>query len=131
VIYVDASVALAHLFAEDRAPSNDFWYELLVASRLLEYEVWNRLHASGLGPSSRAAAHGLLEGIDLLDLSPEILHRALEPFPIPVRTLDALHLATIDFLPRQGSPVELAAYDRRLAAAAQTLGIALYGADAR
>jgi hypothetical protein len=43
----------------------------------------------------------------------------------PVRTLDALHLATADYLRRQGEPVELASYDNRLIAAVQALGISL------
>jgi hypothetical protein len=47
----------------------------------------------------------------------------LEPFPISVRTLDALHLATAEFLRAQGEPMELASYDNRLLAGARALGI--------
>jgi hypothetical protein len=49
----------------------------------------------------------------------------LQPFPISVRTLDALHLATMDFLRVGGEPVELASYDSRLIAAARAIGIPL------
>jgi predicted nucleic acid-binding protein len=42
---------------------------------------------------------------------------------ITLRTLDALHLATIEFLRRQGETVELASYDNRLVAAAESVGI--------
>jgi len=59
----------------------------------------------------------------LVDLSRLVLGRALEPFPIRVRTLDGLHLATVDFLRTQGEPVELASYDNRLVAAARVLEI--------
>jgi hypothetical protein len=52
-----------------------------------------------------------------------VLERALEPFPIPVRTLDALHLGSITFLLRRDQTIELASYDDRLVAAAQALGI--------
>jgi hypothetical protein len=55
-----------------------------------------------------------------------VLARALDPFPIPVRTLDALHLASIEFL-RQRQQVELASYDERLIAGARALHISLYG----
>jgi len=41
----------------------------------------------------------------------------------PVRTLDALHLASAEFLRRRGQPIELATYDERLLAAAQSLGV--------
>jgi len=51
------------------------------------------------------------------------LARALDPWPSPVRTLDALHLATMAFLRKQGEIIELASYDNRLLAAAQVLGI--------
>jgi hypothetical protein len=37
--------------------------------------------------------------------------------------LDALHLATMDFLRGNGASVELASYDSRLFAAARALGI--------
>jgi hypothetical protein len=58
-------------------------------------------------------------------LTPAVLERALEPFPKQVRTLDALHPASIEFLRRQGQVIELATYDGRLAAVAQALGVPL------
>jgi hypothetical protein len=42
-----------------------------------------------------------------------------------VRTLDALHLASIEFLRGQGQKVRLASYDERLTAAARRMGIPL------
>ncbi len=45
MIYVDTSVVLAHLLTEDRSPPASFWQGNLVSSRLLEYEVWTRLHS--------------------------------------------------------------------------------------
>ena len=123
MIYVDSSVALAHLLAEDRRPPASFWNATLVASRLIEYEVWTRLHRRNLGMSRGEVAEALLKRINLLELSPPVLTRALEPFPVPVRTLDGLHLASIDYLRRQGQTVELATYDRRMRAAAEAMGI--------
>jgi hypothetical protein len=55
--------------------------------------------------------------------TPLVLARALEPFPLPVRTLDALHLATVEFLRGRGETLELATCDDRLAAAARALSI--------
>ena len=54
--------------------------------------------------------------------------RALEPFPTPVRTLDALRLAAIEFLRSRRQTVELFSYDERLVAAAHALRIPLYEA---
>jgi hypothetical protein len=95
VIYLDSSVALAHLLAEDRLPPEDLWQQQLVSSRLLEYEVWNRIHARRLEQSHSDAVRALIERVALLELATPVLSRALDPFPIPVRTLDALHLASI------------------------------------
>ena len=125
MIYIDSSVALAYLLAETRIPSAAFWNGELVSSRLLEYEVWNRLHARQLGTPLGVETRSLLEGIKLIELSDPVLARALERWPIPVRTLDGLHLATLDFLRREGEPVELASYDGRLLAAARALSIPL------
>jgi predicted nucleic acid-binding protein len=124
VTYVDSSVALAYLLAEPRAPSVAFWDSELVSSRLLEYEVWNRLQARQVRERRRSEARALLAGIELLELSGSVLARALEPWPTPIRTLDALHLATADYLRRQpGQQIELASYDNRLLAAARALEI--------
>ncbi|MBI3981277.1 MAG: hypothetical protein HY337_00065 [Gemmatimonadetes bacterium] len=62
----------------------------------------------------------------VLELSPPVLARALDAFPVPVRTLDALHLASMEFSRAQGQPVQVAAYDRRLVKAAGSLGIESY-----
>ena len=123
MIYLDTSVALAQLLAEDRAPPSSLWAEPLVASRLLEYEIWTRLNALRLGRSHGEEARALIQRVALVELAPPVLGRVLEPFPVPVRTLDALHLASITFLLGRGQTVELAAYDNRLLAAAQALGI--------
>ncbi len=125
MIYLDSSVALAHLLTEDRAPPQSLWQEPLISSRLFEYEVWTRIHARGLADSHGDAVRALLGRVALLELSPPVLARALDPFPVPVRTLDALHLASIEFLRDHGQNVELASYDERLAAAARALNMPL------
>ena len=71
------------------------------------------------------AGEALLSRIALLELSPPVLTRALQAFPVPVRTLDALHLATVDYLHKQGQTIELATYDRRMSDAARMMGIPL------
>ena len=121
MIYVDTSVALAQLLAEDRRPPASLWSETLVTSRLMEYEIWTRLHARNLALSHGDAARGLMGRIAMLELSPPVLARALEAFPLPVRTLDALHLASCEHLRSQGQPVALASYDLRMTAAARAM----------
>lgn len=123
MIYVDSSVALAHLLTEDRSPPASFWQANLISSRLLEYEVWTRLHARKLALSHGDHARELIGRVALVELAPAVLARAIEPFAIAVRTLDALHLASIEFLRARGQSVELATYDQRMLAAARTLAI--------
>jgi hypothetical protein len=51
---------------------------------------------------------------------------ALRPFPVEVRTLDGLHLATVEYLRSDGASIELATFDTRMTTAARGLGIAIY-----
>lgn len=126
MIYLDSSVALAHLLVEDCVPPAALWAEPLVSSRLLEHELWTRVHARRLGTSHGDMVRALLGRVALLELAPPVLVRALEPFPVPVRTLDALHLASMDFLRTHGQPVRLASYDERLLTVARRLDIDVY-----
>jgi predicted nucleic acid-binding protein len=123
VIYLDTSVALAHLLGEDRVPPDALWDDVMVSSRLLQYELWTRIHARKLSSSHGEAVRLLLGRVALLELAPPVLARALEPFPVSVRTLDALHLASIEFLRSEGQSVKLATYDERLSDAARALKI--------
>lgn len=128
MIYLDTSVALAQLLAEDRVPSPALWTESLVSSRLLTYEIWTRIHAYELGTTHADETRALLGRISFVELAPAVLARALEPFPIPVRTLDALHLATLDYLRLSAQTVQLATYDDRMTTTARAMGIELFPA---
>jgi hypothetical protein len=68
----------------------------------------------------------LIGRVALIELAPPVLARALEPFPIAVRTLDALHLSAIEFLRSRRQMVELATYDKKMLAGARALGIPIY-----
>ena len=100
----------------------NLWRQQLVSSRLLEYEVWNRIHARRLDRSHGDAVRALIGSEALLELAPPVLARALDPFPIP-----PLHLSSIEFLRQRQQQVELASYDERLIAGARALHIPLYG----
>ena len=123
MIYIDTSVALAELFTERRRPPVEFWDQLLVSSRLLEFEIWTRVNAYGdLQISS--GAENLIGTIELLEVSPTIIGRIHSPFPMPLRTLDAIHVATLHYL-QTGGVVRLASYDERMNRVAKALGIPL------
>jgi predicted nucleic acid-binding protein len=126
VIYLDTSVALAYLLSEDRIPPEEIWEEDLVSSRLLEYELWTRVHAKRLTRSHGDAVQAVIEQVSMVEMISPILERALEPFPSPVRTLDALHLASVEFLREQSVKIELATFDSRMIAVARKLKVPIY-----
>jgi predicted nucleic acid-binding protein len=126
VIYLDTSVVLAQLLAEDRIPPAGLWEEPLATSRLTQYELWVRLNDRRLAGTHGEQARLLLGRLALVELVPPVLARALEPFPTAVRTLDALHLATAHFLRESGQAVRIASYDERMRAAGVGLGFELY-----
>jgi predicted nucleic acid-binding protein len=129
MIYLDSSVALAHLLAEDRFPPGELWDEQLVSSRLLECEVWNRINGNRLQNSHGDVVRQLIGRIAMIEMVGPVLARALQPFPVPVRTLDAIHLAALEFIRAHKQNVRLASYDERLLAAARLLGIAEWSAS--
>jgi hypothetical protein len=126
MIYVETSVLLAQLLAEDRSPPTPLWDNQLVTSRLTEYEVWTRIHARHLGPSHGEAVRLLLSRLSWLELTPTVLVRALEPWPLALRTLDALHLASVEFLRNRGQSVSMASYGERMIRGASSLDIPLF-----
>jgi predicted nucleic acid-binding protein len=125
MIYLDTSVALAQLMAEDRCPPAEFWENGLVTSRLLEYELWTAIHRRRLERTHGEAARRMVGSLAMAELSRGVLQRATEPFPLGVRTLDAIHLSTLLFLQERGLPIALATYDQRLSDAAEALGVPL------
>jgi predicted nucleic acid-binding protein len=128
MIYLDSSVVLAHFLVEAQRLPDRAWDQPLTSSRLLEYEVWTRLHAKGLTRSLRPAVLEFFTRVVFVDLAENVLARARDPFPVHVRTLDALHLATIEFLRANGGLIELATFDARMISVARSLGIAIYQA---
>lgn len=129
MIYLDASVALADMLGENRRPSNGFWEQSLVSSRLLEYELWTRVHAYGLSVSHADRVRELVERLAFVELTPTVLERAREPFPDGIRTLDAMHLASATWLQTHRQPIRLATYDKRLLSAAKSLNIPAFEPD--
>ena len=125
-VYVDTSVVLAHILAEDATPPCDMWDESLISSRLLEYETWNRLRARGCAETHGHLADGMLRLIAFLELVEPVVGSAARRIEVGLRTLDALHLASMLWLVGQGVELRLASYDRRLSAAADAHGVSLF-----
>ena len=111
-------------------------YDGLVSSELIAVEsarTIDRLRLQGSLTSEEAAArlrtvNEWLEAIDLVLLRTPVLSRASEPMPMPLGTLDALHLATaLIWRDRMGSLPTLATHDAALGQAAQAFGFDVQG----
>ena len=96
-----------------------------MSSRLLECEVWNRINAHQLQNTHGDAVRNLIGRVAMIEMVGPVLTRALQPFPVPVRTLDAIHVATVEFV--RGQKQSPAGKLRRaVLAAARLLGIAAW-----
>src|SRR5438045_2737011 len=76
----------------------------------------------------RGTAYRLLEAVSLADVSTPILRRAADPFPTPLGTLDAIHLATALAWRDARREVVMATHDAQLALAARACGFEVLGA---
>jgi predicted nucleic acid-binding protein len=125
MIYLDTSVAIAQLLSEERVPPEALWREQLCSSRLFHYELMVRLNRERSKKEVIEAAEALCGRLTTIEMRPDVLARILEPFPISLRTLDAIHLATAQFLSRQGTKVRIATYDIRMREAATAMNFDL------
>lgn len=102
VAYLDSSVVLRHILLGEIAIEHAFAVERVVASELLEIECRRVLHRYRLNgdlgdeslPQALERLDRVLAGVTLLALTQRVKKRAMEAFPVVVRTLDALHLAS-------------------------------------
>lgn len=102
VSYLDSSVALRHILLGETAIRHALSADRVVSSELLEIECRRTVHRcrmqGDLDDRSVVTAldrlEELLRGVSLLGLSAEIKRRAMDAFPVSIKTLDALHLAS-------------------------------------
>jgi len=135
--YLDTSALLRIVLREPAALDDLRSYDALVSSELIAVEsarTIDRLRIQGsLAPEEAAerirAINEWLEAIDLVLLRPPVLSRASEPMPLPMGTIDAIHLATaLIWRDRIGALPEFATHDTALGAAARAFGFDVRGA---
>lgn len=137
IAYLDASVVLRLVLGEEHRLAEWEQVEAAVASALTEVECLRTLdrlaRMDRLSPEElaerRGAVYRTLEAVDLVDVSRTVLRRASEPFPTPLGTLDAIHLATaLLWREATGDPLTMTTHDRELATAARANGFSVAGA---
>jgi len=134
-LYVETSAILTWLLAEKRADEVRGAVdaaETVVTSSLTLAEVERALLRAESDGTLRAGdgqrLRGLLQraraGWTRMAVSEEVLDRASRPFPVePVRTLDAVHLATALVFTRAFAGLRVFSFDRRILDNAAALGI--------
>ena len=135
-VYLDASVVL-RLVLRERGPSLDLATVAgSIHSELVRIECLRTLDRLRLqrrldeGETARArkAAFEILKTSGLIPLTSAILARASGPFPAPLGTLDAIHLATaLTFRDVTGEELVLATHDQGLAEAARSMNLDVVG----
>lgn len=136
-LYAESSAVLAWLLGEAAAPRVRRALAvagIVVASDLTLVECDRVLiRAAALGDITEADAADRRAQLNtaaahwsVLRIGPEIVHRARQPFPgEPIRTLDALHLASALAARSAVAGVELLTLDDRIRTAAGRLGFQL------
>ena len=136
IAYIDTSALLRIILREPGALDDLRTYDGLVSSELTAVEsarTIDRLRMQGALTMSEAAertaaVNEWLEAIDLVLLRPPVLSRAGEPMPMPIGTLDAIHLSTaLIWRDRMGSLPQIATHDAALGAAARAFGFGVRG----
>jgi predicted nucleic acid-binding protein len=136
IAYIDTSALLRIVLREPGALDELRSYDGLVSSELIVVESMRtieRLRLQGSLTAEEAAGrrrivNDWLEAIDLVLIRPPVLSRSSEPMPMPLGTLDAMHLATaLTWRDRVGPLPAIATHDSMLATAALAFGFDVLG----
>jgi predicted nucleic acid-binding protein len=136
IAYIDTSALIRIVLREPGALDDVRRYDGLVSSELIALEsarTIDRLRIQGALTMEEAAkriavVNEWLEAVDLVLLRPPVLSRASEPMPLPMGTLDAIHLATaLIWRDRVGPLPQLVTHDAALGAAARAFGFDVRG----
>lgn len=136
IAYVDSSVLLRVLLGQPDALAEWSDIDLGIASDLVELECLrtvDRLAVSGALEQERtlelrASVYRLTSALELVAVTRPVLARAAQPMPLPLGTLDALHLATaLLWSEMREQELLMTTHDRALANAARAMGLRVIG----
>jgi len=136
IAYLDSSVVLRVVLQERSALKEWRRIRTGVVSALVEVECLRTLDTLRLRGSldderlaeRRGALFAFLAKQDVVEVSRVVLDRAGQPMPVPLRTLDAIHLATALLWREDESPdIVMATHDGSLGLAAGAFGMKVIG----
>lgn len=135
VLYLESSAVLAWLLGEPRSTEVITRVDradtvltsvltLIETQRALIRAERQKLLTAAQCQRLRGMMAKASSGWILMEVSEPVRERAARPFPAePVRTLDALHLATALLFMQVYPDLQILAYDRRIVENAQALGV--------
>lgn len=136
IAYLDSSILLRIILGQrDRLEE---WDSVVtgVGSALVEVEclrTFDRLRLRRDVPNEalalrREAVYRLMEEMVIIEPDRTVLNRAAQPFPTPLGTLDAIHLATALLWKERGAEaLVMATHDAALGVAARACGLRVVG----
>lgn len=136
IAYIDSSVILRIVLNEQLQLAE--WSSIVtgITASLAEVECLRtidrlsvvRLQTPSQAAERRETVHRILESVEVIDLAPAVLRRAAQPSPVPLGTLDALHLACAEsWRDANGKELAFATHDRQLSLAARATGFKAIG----
>lgn len=135
--YVDSSVILRVLLRENLNPIATGQFDRLYTSEITQLEckrVLDRVRIQERIPDEELASRYLelkdrLSSVHTIKISSALLKRAGETFPVVVRTLDSIHLASFILIQSQISDGNwtFLTHDHQLKTAVQSLGFVAVG----
>lgn len=136
MVYIDASVVLRHVLTQPGAIASPAVVSPGVASDIVQLECLRALDrmrlAGGLPDEHMALARRrvlqFMAGIRTLRIDAVVLDLAAHAMPVPLRTLDAIHLASALLWRDAEDPhLMMATHDRALGSAARAFGLEVIG----
>ena len=134
-VYLDTSVLLRVILRQDDRLTEWKKVETGVASAIVEVEclrTLDRLRIRGMDDedlaAGREAVFRLLDEMEVVEPGRSVLSRAAQTLPVPLGTLNAIHLATATLYKEgQGIDLVMATHDQALGLAARASGLTVIG----
>lgn len=136
IVYLDSSVVLRRFLMQANPLENWSAWQRAYTSELTMVEAFRAIDRERLSKrldDNQVAdlmqfVFSLRHSADLVEITPAILKKASEPFPVLIDTLDAIHLGTARFLRDSlGSEIHFLTHDQRQGIAARAVGFDVIG----
>lgn len=135
IAYVDSSVLLRFILGQPEALTDLLEYDRITSSiseveclRAIESARARELLGVEEAADRRRVAYLQLRRMRRLPVSVPVLRRAGEPYPLPVKSLDAIHLASaLVVRDREARDLVFATHDRQLGRLAAVLDFSVIG----